>query len=571
MPARLASVLLWVAIWAAGVALAVACRPVLPVDETRYLSVAWEMWLRGDYLVPYLNGEAYHHKPPLLFWGMLAGWHLFGVVDWWPRLVAPLFALASLGLTWQLAGLLWPRRRLAQDLAPILLIGTVFWVLYQTLTMFDMLLAATALVALVGLLRAWRLRGWGGFVLAGFGLGLGVLAKGPAILLHVLPAALLAPLWATRLEEAPARPPEGWAWWYKGTGLAVGIGAVLGLAWAIPAGIAGGEEYRSMIFWGQWAGRIVESFDHGRPGWWYAAVLPALILPWLLWPRLWGAVVRAPGLLGDGGVRLVVVWFAVAFAAFSVISGKQPHYLLPEFPALALLAARLLAGAEGRDDAPRPSRLGLWPPAALPVVAGAGLLALPLIDLLVPLPSWAPHVGWWWGALPLAAGLALARFGGGGMRLRAGLLAVTSLALLATVHLGGRGVFDSAYDLAPLARKLKAYEERGYVLAHFGTYHSQYQFLGRLETPMTVIHDRIDQPERFLAAHARGLIVSYHEILPAVATPLMTHPFRTRTITVWDLKTVRAHPRVIYRDWPLPALKHPGLAASRPAIAGPAG
>ena len=36
-------------------------RPLLPVDETRYLSVAWEMWSRGDFLVPYLNGEPYSH------------------------------------------------------------------------------------------------------------------------------------------------------------------------------------------------------------------------------------------------------------------------------------------------------------------------------------------------------------------------------------------------------------------------------------------------------------------------------------------------------------------------------
>jgi 4-amino-4-deoxy-L-arabinose transferase-like glycosyltransferase len=31
-------------------------RPLLPVDETRYLSVAWEMWLGGNWLVPHLNG-----------------------------------------------------------------------------------------------------------------------------------------------------------------------------------------------------------------------------------------------------------------------------------------------------------------------------------------------------------------------------------------------------------------------------------------------------------------------------------------------------------------------------------
>ena len=48
-------------------------RPLWPVDETRYASVAWEMWLRGDFLVPYINGEPYSHKPPLLFWLIHAG------------------------------------------------------------------------------------------------------------------------------------------------------------------------------------------------------------------------------------------------------------------------------------------------------------------------------------------------------------------------------------------------------------------------------------------------------------------------------------------------------------------
>jgi 4-amino-4-deoxy-L-arabinose transferase-like glycosyltransferase len=38
-------------------------RSLIPVDETRYTSVAWEMWLRGDYLVPHLNGATYSHKP----------------------------------------------------------------------------------------------------------------------------------------------------------------------------------------------------------------------------------------------------------------------------------------------------------------------------------------------------------------------------------------------------------------------------------------------------------------------------------------------------------------------------
>src|SRR4029077_6205320 len=38
-------------------------RPLWPVDETRYASVAWGVWLRGGFLVPYINGEAYRPKP----------------------------------------------------------------------------------------------------------------------------------------------------------------------------------------------------------------------------------------------------------------------------------------------------------------------------------------------------------------------------------------------------------------------------------------------------------------------------------------------------------------------------
>ena len=47
-----------------GVAL--YARPLTPIDETRYISVAWEMWLRGDPLVPFKNGAPYSHKPPLI-------------------------------------------------------------------------------------------------------------------------------------------------------------------------------------------------------------------------------------------------------------------------------------------------------------------------------------------------------------------------------------------------------------------------------------------------------------------------------------------------------------------------
>ena len=62
---------------------AILFRPALPIDETRYLTVAWEMHLRGDFFGPLtLNFEPYHQKPPLLFWLINLSWAIFGASRW---------------------------------------------------------------------------------------------------------------------------------------------------------------------------------------------------------------------------------------------------------------------------------------------------------------------------------------------------------------------------------------------------------------------------------------------------------------------------------------------------------
>jgi 4-amino-4-deoxy-L-arabinose transferase-like glycosyltransferase len=45
------------AVWLGVVTVALANRLVLPIDETRYLDVAWEIWSRGNFVLPTLNGE----------------------------------------------------------------------------------------------------------------------------------------------------------------------------------------------------------------------------------------------------------------------------------------------------------------------------------------------------------------------------------------------------------------------------------------------------------------------------------------------------------------------------------
>ncbi len=548
-PVTLAWAVGWIAVVAAGIFL----RPHLPVDETRYLAVAWEMWRDRGFLVPHLNGETYSHKPPLLFWLMHLGWSIFGVNDWTPRLVAPLFGFGTLILTGALAARLWPEDARAARLAPALLFGSVFFALFTTLTMFDLILGFFAVLGLLGLVIAVEGR-WGrGMAICGIALGFGVLAKGPAILLHVLPAALAAPLWAPHLSRP--RLPR-WGRWYAGVLGAVLLGAAIALAWAVPAAIAGGPAFAHELFIGQSAGRMVESFAHKRQVWWYAAWLPVLLLPWTLWSIPWRAFARAG--LGapagtDGGVRLIAVWFTVAFLAFSFISGKQLHYLLPEFPALALFMARFAS----KSAAAPPSQIGRFgagaPALALFAVAVAAAL-LPFLPGTGKLVARLAGVEFLWMALPAFAALVTAIFA---WRVRpaapettVGSGAALMALLVVAVHLAAHPLLAQAHDLTPTARRLKAWENAGEAIAHVAKYHGQFHFAGRLERPITVIGLTESDSRDWLAAHARGKVVSYREWLPPAGEPqpLSADPFRDGWVVIWDRDQLAQYPRSVYRD-----------------------
>lgn len=531
----------WGVLWIVLMAAALAVRPHLPVDETRYLAVAWEMWLRGDFLVPHLNGEPYSHKPPLLFWLMQAGWAVFGVNDWWPRLVAPLFGLGSLVLMVPLARALWPQDQgIAKD-APYLLLGSLYWALFATLTMFDTLLAMTAMIALLGLLRARRVGGWSGWIVFGVGIGIGVLAKGPAILLHTLPVALLAPLWDV---EGKIKATEGgWKRWYVRTGIGVLIGAAIGLAWAIPAAIAGGEEYRNAIFIGQTAGRMVESFAHQRPWWFFLALIGPMLLPWTLWPAVWRSLGRLPGQLNDPGLRFCLAWFLPAFIAFSLISGKQPHYLLPDFPAAALIIAFLLTKNTGK--APRP-----WeqiPPAALLIVVGAVLLAAPVLPFKK-IPDWVAEQHLFWAGLIVLAGLLIAKAPlSMAVHPRVRALGAGMVLFIAALHLILAPRFDDQYSMEPNGKVLAQFEAEGWSLFQFGKYHGQYQFAGRLTRPIPWTDDK-KELKAFLAETPKAKIVAYrYKLYDDEPKPDAVAPFRNMFMVVWDGDQVRANPKLALR------------------------
>lgn len=511
-----------VALWALVTTVALWVRPLLPVDETRYVTVAWEMWARGDFLVPHLNGETYAHKPPLLFWLMQGGWALFGVNDWWPRLVAPLIGLLGIGLTARLARELWPVEGRVSAIVAWLLFASLFWMAFATLTQFDLLIVAATLI---GMLGWWRMSARQGFSwLPGVAIGLGVLAKGPVILLHLLPVALLAPLWATR-------PARGWGRWYLWLLLSVLIGAAIGLAWALPAGFAGGEAYRHAIFWGQTADRVVDSFAHKQPWWWYLPMLPVLLLPWVFWPRVWRGLVGT-GLSSTQSMRFLLTWILPVFIAFSLVSGKQIKYLLPLLPAFALLGGYVLS---------RTGVAGGRPLFAALTVALAGLLLAVLPLVIRPDNAyWLQAISPWWGVGLLVVAGVLLFFHTSDPLAAARVLAVASALIVITAHLGVVRMGAPAYDLHAFSERIERLQSDGHPVAHVGKYHGQFHFLGRLTQPVAVVEQWNGSAIAWAKAHPGGYLVVYRSDWAGLgAGALYSQPFRSTQdeLTLWQAAT----------------------------------
>src|SRR5690606_7148751 len=187
-----------------------------------------------------------------------------------------------------------------------ILLGAIYFGAFANAIMFDVLLTTCVLLGVHGICDLVGTRMRRGIALAGGAIGLGILVKGPVMLLDLGLVALTAPWWAS-------------------------------------ASLPAGPDYAHAIFLRQTIDRIhgvKGASTHGRPWWWYGVVFPLMVLPWPLVLR--GRLAGLRALLVEPAFRLGAAWLVASLLVFSMIGGKQPHYLLPAIPALALVAALLL-------------------------------------------------------------------------------------------------------------------------------------------------------------------------------------------------------------------------------------
>jgi 4-amino-4-deoxy-L-arabinose transferase-like glycosyltransferase len=523
----------WLPLWALVALLAIFSHGPMPLYSTRTLAVAWEMWSHGHWLVPYNNGQPYSEKAPLLFWLIHAGWLVFGVDDIWPRVLEVLIGGAQLVLISMLARRLFPSRPWMTKAAPWMLLALGYAFLFGLQIMYDVLLAVWALAALLCLTPKLH-RAEPRWLLFGLCIGAGLLTKGPVMLLHIIFPWLLGPLWSDWAREHRAR-------WYGRGVLSLLLGLAMLLAWALPAGFAGGEEYRHRLFFTQTAARVVHGVaseqhlqSHAHPVVWYLLMLPMLLFPFIGWPRIWIALATLRRPL-EPGLRFALCWVLPTFIVFSLIRGKQLYYLLPELAGMMLLIAGAIAVLRERRPALADNGwFGTWP-------LGVGGIGLALFLFLLPVlvannylhGEWpdaaAPYSRFFSVVFLLIGGLLLLRGRGELRRLAvAGLVGTLTLNTLFTLTLWPQ------YDLRPSAQLLHAADSANQPIGYAGDYEGEFHFAGRLLHPITILTEG-DPLQDFAHAHPNALIVTHPEKLDAndLRYALLVQPFRSSWVVIW--------------------------------------
>lgn len=310
--------------------------------EPREALVVQRMFEDQQYILVRRNADEIPSKPPLFHWLGTAAAVARGKVDEvatrLPSVAATLLLLATTTL---LAFRWW-------GTVPGLVAGAVLLTTQQVLSSattarVDMVFASCVALAIAAAGSALREQRRIPLIFYAAS-ALAVLAKGPAG--YVLPIAVCG-TYALASRRIP--PPAH---------LRIAPGAAilaLPIVWYAAAWWIGGQEFLDKLLLKENIYRVLDpdsvAAGHVRPFWFYAPALLGAAAPWSLWlPPVLVAAWRDRGRLDDQNLLLPLLWLGVTIAIFSLSASKRAVYLLPCYPAIALLighwSAKTTADAE---------------------------------------------------------------------------------------------------------------------------------------------------------------------------------------------------------------------------------
>ncbi len=392
-------------------------------DESRFAQATKQMLESGNYIDIRFHVQARHKKPVGIYWlqaaSVKAGEAVMGpsarTSIFLYRIPSLLAAIGSVLLTYWIALVFLPRR--GALLAGLFMATCVLLGVEARLAKTDAVLLFTILAAIGALARAyiltrpaaalaepapaWTGQGQSTFALAAIfwtALAAGILVKGPMTPLFVgLPILTLIIADRSAAFMRPLKPLIGLAWCL-----------LLVLPWFVAIYYVTDGAFYQHAVGVDMLGKVTEGQEGhwGPPGTYLAAV----------WGTYWPAVALAPMAVPfvwrarrETAVRFLLAWLVPTWLAFEIAATKLPHYVLPLYPALAILTALAIArGALAKPGDRLAGFIWLWPGLAIALAlvggfafvwmgSGFGLMAWPALLVAILLAGWAarafPRVG----------------------------------------------------------------------------------------------------------------------------------------------------------------------------------
>ncbi|HET6423463.1 MAG TPA: glycosyltransferase family 39 protein [Planctomycetaceae bacterium] len=447
-------------------------------DEPKNAVCGREMFQRGDWIVPTFNYELRTDKPILVYWLMLSSYTVFGVSEFAARFGSSILAVGTSLWTYHLGRKLF-QAEVGLWGALVLCTCLMFAAVGRSVTPDSTLIFCTT-AAFVGYVWATAVRHggrfgnvdgteltrrpWEQFVPATWlqavpmyvAMGFAVLAKGPIGVL--LPCTILGLFLLIRQQLDhrldAAKLPTG-IWWrrtlvtfaqtfspariWKGcAAMRVPMGALIvaaiALPWYVTVGIQTDGAWLEGFLGGHNVGRFLKPMENHRgPFVYYIPVILLGTLPWSVFLPLaiWRAAKRLsmPG-TGHAADLFLLVWAGAWVGFFSIAKTKLPNYVLPAYPALALLMGGYLT--QWRREAATFGARGFRNACRIQAVVGAAILVgFPIAaSYILPDEWWLAMVGLW----PLIGAGVAYQYVCQHQRLRAvRTLAITAVALAVTV------------------------------------------------------------------------------------------------------------------------------------------
>jgi 4-amino-4-deoxy-L-arabinose transferase-like glycosyltransferase len=328
-------------------------RKLIKPDEGRYAEIPREMVASGDWVTPRLNDLKYFEKPPLQYWATATAYTVFGQHQWTSRLWTALTGFAGILLAW-FAGLRLFGRRAAYY-AATLLGSSMLYVLMAHIDTLDMGVTFFITLGIFGLLlgqnttdkkaqRNWMVVAWAALALAVLSKGLmGVVLPGAALFIYMVVQRDFSVL--KRMHWLP--------------GLAVFL--LITAPWFYLVMKANPEFFQKFFIYEHYTRFTTKDLGRYQPWYYFVPVLLTGMLPWtvLMFDTLFktwrtSKLPAAESPVADSrskpfnAARFLLVWAVFIYLFFTVSGSKLPSYLLPMFPALALLMGKQLATMETR-------------------------------------------------------------------------------------------------------------------------------------------------------------------------------------------------------------------------------